>query len=156
MIPDVFIWTVNWLHYLNYERHSKCRSSIKIVIRTHSRLTVFLTKGKRVFHVSILYLFCSANSYASRRLSCEQASIYCPCHTYYITLLVFVCLYVHTSLATTSPRLSCLYPPPLPSRRTRCPSASRIPSFYNPSLWAPSLRHGANSAITYSSARSGL
>ena len=64
-----------------------------------SRLTVFLTEGKRVFHMSILYLVRSGNGFVSGRLSCIQASMYCPCPTYYVTFLVFVCMYVCTTLA---------------------------------------------------------
>ena len=69
--------------------------------RSHknSRLTVFLTEGKRVFHVSILSLVRSGNGFASGRLSYGQASTYRPRTTYYVTVLVFVCLYVCTTLA---------------------------------------------------------
>ena len=33
------------------------------------------------------------------RLSYGQASTYRPCHTYYVTILIFVCPYVRTTLA---------------------------------------------------------
>ena len=64
-----------------------------------SRLTVFLTEVKIVFHVSILSLVRSGNGYTSGCLSYVQASNYRPCHTYYVTVLVFVCPYVRTTLA---------------------------------------------------------
>ena len=63
------------------------------------RLTVFLTKVKRVFHVSILSLVCLGNGYASVSLSYRQASTYRPHRTYYVTVVIFVCLYVCTPLA---------------------------------------------------------
>ena len=49
-----------------------------------SRLIVFLTKGKIVFHMSILSLVCSENGFASGRLSYEQDSTYRPRPTYYV------------------------------------------------------------------------
>ena len=61
-----------------------------------SRLNFFLTKGKRVFHVSILSLVLSGNGYASGRLSFGQASTPPPRHTYHVTVLVFVCPYIRT------------------------------------------------------------
>ena len=64
------------------------------------RLTVFITKGKRVFHVLILYLVLLGSGYTSDRLSYGQASTYCPCHTHYVTVLVFVCTYVRTYVRT--------------------------------------------------------
>ena len=64
-----------------------------------SRLTVFLTEGKRVFHVPILSLVRSGNSFASGRLSYGQASTYRPRPTYYVTVLVFLFPYVCTTLA---------------------------------------------------------
>ena len=63
-----------------------------------SRLTVFITKGKRVFHMSILSLVRLGNGYAYGRLSYKQASTYRPRHMYYVTVLVFVCPYVRTTL----------------------------------------------------------
>ena len=63
-----------------------------------SRLTVFLTEGKRVFYVSILSLVRSGNGFASGHLSYRQASTYRPRTTYYVTVLVFVCMYVWTTL----------------------------------------------------------
>ena len=62
-----------------------------------SRLTVFLTEGKRVFHMSILSLVRSGNGFSSGRLSYGQVSTYHPCPTYYVTVLVFVCMYVCTT-----------------------------------------------------------
>ena len=70
-----------------------------MVPRTHSRLTVFLTKGKRVFHVLIFSLVHLGNGYASGRHSYIQAFAYSPCHTYCVTILVFVCPYVRTTLS---------------------------------------------------------
>ena len=67
--------------------------------QTNSCLTVFLTKGKRVFHMLILSLVFLGNGYVSGRISYVQASTYCLWHTYYITVLVFVCPYVRTTLA---------------------------------------------------------
>ena len=67
-----------------------------------SCLTVFLTKGKRVFHMSILSLVRSGNGFASGRLSYGQACTYRPRPTYYVTILVFVCLYVCTTLSSIS------------------------------------------------------
>ena len=79
-----------------------CCSSLYIFIRTHLRLVVFLAKGKRVFHVSILSLVCLGNCYASGRLYYGQASTYRPRHTYYVTVFVFLCPYVCTTLAQSS------------------------------------------------------
>ena len=63
--------------------------------QNNSRLTVFLTEGKRVFHVSVLSLVHSGNGFASGRFSYEHNSTYRPCTTYYVTVLVFcVCTYV--------------------------------------------------------------
>ena len=62
------------------------------------RLTVFLTEGKRVFHMLIFSLVLSENGFASDRLSYGQASTYRPRPTSYVTVLVFVCLYVRTTL----------------------------------------------------------
>ena len=62
-------------------------------------LTVFLTEGKRVFHVSIFYLVSSGNGFASGPLSYVQASTYRPRPMYYVTVLVFVYLYLCTTLA---------------------------------------------------------
>ena len=64
-----------------------------------SRLTIFLTKGKRVFHVSILSLVRSGNGFVYGRLSYGQTSTYHPRSTYYVTVLVFVCPYICTTLA---------------------------------------------------------
>ena len=61
--------------------------------------TVFLTEGKRVLHVSILSLVRSGNVFAYGSLHYGQASTYRLCHTYYVTVLVFVCPYVCTALA---------------------------------------------------------
>ena len=47
----------------------------------------------------ILSLVFLENGYASGRLSYGQGSTYRPRHTYYVTVLVFVCLYVCTTLA---------------------------------------------------------
>ena len=66
--------------------------------QNYSRLTVFLTEGKRVFHV-FFSLMRLGNGYASDCLSYGQDSSYRPCHTYYVTVLVFVCPYVRTTLA---------------------------------------------------------
>ena len=63
-------------------------------------MIVFFTKGKRVFHVLILYLVLLGSGYTSDRLSYGQASTYCPCHTHYVTVLVFVCTYVRTYIRT--------------------------------------------------------
>ena len=64
-----------------------------------SRLIVIIAKGKRVFHVSILSLVRSGNGYASGRLSFGQASTYRPRPTYYVTVFVFLCMYVCKTLA---------------------------------------------------------
>ena len=63
------------------------------------RLIVFLTKGKRVFHMSIFSLVRLGNGFTSGRISYGQAPTYRPRHTYYITVLVLVCPYVRTALA---------------------------------------------------------
>ena len=63
-----------------------------------SRLTVFLTESKRIFHVSIFYLVRSGNGFASGRLSYGQAFTFHPHPTYYVTVLVFVCMYICTTL----------------------------------------------------------
>ena len=62
-------------------------------------LTEFLTKVKRVFHVLILSLVLLGSGYTSDRIYYGQASTYCPCHTHYFAILVFVCPYVRTTLA---------------------------------------------------------
>ena len=64
-----------------------------------SRLNFFLTEGKRVFHMSILSLVRSGDGFASGRLSYGQASTYRPRPMYYVNVLVFVCLYVCTTLS---------------------------------------------------------
>ena len=46
--------------------------------------------------IRMVYLVRSGNGYASGHLSYGQASTYCPRHTYHVTVLVFVCTYVHT------------------------------------------------------------
>ena len=69
--------------------------------QNESRLTVFLTEGKRVFHVSILSLVRSGNGFTSGRLSYGKDSTYRPHPTYYVTVLVFVCPYVRTTLANS-------------------------------------------------------
>ena len=130
LVPDEVIWTVNWLHYLNYEPISRSSSTCYLVCtgnnlgqtvtsygwwnsiprfflsvdrsQNNSRLTVFLTEGKRVFRVSIFSLVCSGNGFASGRLHYGQASTYRPRPTYYITVLVFVCLFVCTALACST------------------------------------------------------
>ena len=68
--------------------------------QNNSCLTDFLTEGKRVFHVLILYLVCSGNGYASGPLFYGQATNYLTCHRYYVNVLVFMCLYVCTTLET--------------------------------------------------------
>ena len=64
-------------------------------------LTVFLTEGKRVFRLLILSLVRSGNVFVYGRLSYGQASTYRPHPTYYVTVLVFVCPYVRTTLANS-------------------------------------------------------
>ena len=49
--------------------------------------------------MSILSLVCSGNGFASDRLSYVQDSTYRPRPTYYVTVLVFVCPCVRTTLA---------------------------------------------------------
>ena len=63
-----------------------------------SCLTIFLTKGKRVFYVLILYLVSLGNGYASGHISYGHDSTHRPRHTYYVTVLLFVCPYVRTTL----------------------------------------------------------
>ena len=41
----------------------------------------------------------SGNGYASGRIFYGHASTYRPRHTYYVTVLVFVCMYIRTALA---------------------------------------------------------
>ena len=65
-----------------------------------SCLNVFITEGKRIFHVLVLSLVRLGNGFASGRISYGQASTYRPRPTYYVTVLVFVCLYICTTLAT--------------------------------------------------------
>ena len=57
--------------------------------QNYSRLTIFLTKGKRVFHLSILSSVRLGDGYAAGRISYEESSTYRPCHTHYVTVLVF-------------------------------------------------------------------
>ena len=77
-------------------------SCLQIILRTYSSLTILITEGNRVFHVSILYLVSLGSIYVSGHISYGQASTYHPRHTYYITVVVFVCLYVRTTLAETA------------------------------------------------------
>ena len=95
--------------------HSICRSSLQISFRMYSRLTVFLTEGKIVFHVSMLSLVCLVNGYTYGLYSYGQASKYLPFHTYYVTFLVFVCLCVCTTLAMGS----CWFSPRASFRRVK-------------------------------------
>ena len=62
-------------------------------------MTVFLTEGNRVFYVSILSLDCLVSGYTYGRFYYKQASMCHPCHKYYITVMVFVCSYIRTTLA---------------------------------------------------------
>ena len=57
-----------------------------------SRLTVFLTEGKRVFYMSIFSLVRSGKGFSSGNISYGQDSAYRPRPMYYVTVLVFVCL----------------------------------------------------------------
>ena len=101
VVPDKVIWIVNWLHYLDYEPIA-CTSSPCYLVCTRndlvssygwcngipcvvllfdcsqndSRMTVFLTEGKRVFHMSILSSVRLRNVFASGLLSYGQASTY--------------------------------------------------------------------------------
>ena len=132
VVPDKFIWAVNWLHYLNYEPIARTLSTCHLVctrkvlgqtvssygwcnIILHavplfwsfsidSHLAVFLTELNRVFHVLILYLVRLGDGFASGHLSYRQASTYRPCHTYYVTVLVFLCPYVSTTLSSIEAR----------------------------------------------------
>ena len=63
-------------------------------------MTIFLAKGKRVFHVLILSLACLGDSYDSGRLSYRQTSTCLPHHMHYVCVVVFVCPYVCTTLAS--------------------------------------------------------
>ena len=49
----------------------------------------------------ILYLIYLRKGYTSGRIFYGQASMYRPRHTYYVTVLVFVCLYTCMILAHT-------------------------------------------------------
>ena len=60
------------------------------------RLTVFITKDKIVFHISILSLACSGNVHMSVRLSYRQISTCRPRHIVYVMVVVFVCPYICT------------------------------------------------------------
>ena len=81
------------------QRHSMCRSYLQFIIRTYPHLTVFLTEAKGVFDVSILSLACSGNGYASDHISYRHTSTCRPCHTLCVTVVLFVCPSVHTTLA---------------------------------------------------------
>ena len=70
--------------------------------QNYSRLTVFLTKGKIFFHVSIFSLVRLGNGFAYGSLSFGHDSTYRPRPTYYVAVLVFTCLYVCMTLAFTS------------------------------------------------------
>ena len=129
VVLDKVIWTVNWLHDLNYEPIART-SSARNLVRTMNVLcqnflsygwcnniprviplfilfleklcmTIFLTEGKRVFHVSIFSLAQSGNGYASGCLYDVHAYTYQPCNTYYVTVLVFSCPSVRTALSRT-------------------------------------------------------
>ena len=64
-----------------------------------SCLTVYLTEGKIVLNISILSLVRLGNGYMSGRISYIQDSTYRPRHTYYVTVLVFMCPSVRMTLA---------------------------------------------------------
>ena len=53
----------------------------------------------------ILYVVHSGNGYVSVRLSYGQAYTYRPCHTYYVTDLVFLFPYICTTLAYTDNKM---------------------------------------------------
>ena len=73
-----------------------------------SFLTVFLTEGKIVFHVSILSLVPLGKGYVSCRLSYGQTYTYRSRHTYYVTVLAFVCPYVRMTLAIICYHQDCI------------------------------------------------
>ena len=64
-----------------------------------TRLTVVLTKGNRVFHVLIMYLAHLGNIYMSDCLSYRQIFTRRRCHMVYVTVVVFVFLYVNMTLS---------------------------------------------------------
>ena len=129
VVLDEVIWMVNWLHYLNYEPISRTSSTCYLV-RTSSNLgqTVtsygwcngiprvvpsfrsfseqFVSDGLYYRRLESLpridiFLLRSGNGFASGRLSYVQAFNFYPCPRYYVTVLVFVCLYVCTTLTIT-------------------------------------------------------
>ena len=61
-------------------------------------LTIFLTEGKRAFSVSVLFLACSGNGYVSGSIYYRQISTWRLHNMVYVTVVVFVCSYVHTTL----------------------------------------------------------
>ena len=69
-----------------------------------SCLTVFHIEGNRVFQVLILSLVRLGNGFASGLLSYIKASTNRPLHTYYVTILLFVCPNIRTTLATSTVR----------------------------------------------------
>ena len=128
VVPDKVISTVHWLHHLNYEPIA-CTSSTCYLVCTrndlgqtvtsygwcndhvsflsidfsqnNSCLTVFLTEGKRVFHVSILFLVRLGNGFASGRLSYRPAYTYLPRQRYHVTVLG-ICVSVRMYVISTS------------------------------------------------------
>ena len=79
-------------------RSSTCCFCLYFVHRTSTCLTVFLTEGKRFFHMSIILSACLGDVYEYDRLSYRHNSTCRPRHTVYVTVVVFVCPYVCTTL----------------------------------------------------------
>ena len=64
------IWTVNWLHYLNYEDIPSSSSFFIGLYREHPHVRPsHPTDGVMEFHVFFLFLVRSENVFASNRLS---------------------------------------------------------------------------------------
>ena len=127
VVPDEVIWTVNWLHYLNYEPIARTSGTCYFV-RTRNDLGQTVTSYgwcNSIPRVVPLFILVSER-FASEPLSYQmyeslprvdlffsafgerlrvwpsfygQASTFRSCPTYYVTVLVFMCMYVCAALA---------------------------------------------------------
>ena len=136
---DILIWMINKLHYSNYEAipcsSITCHYSVQgaslgqtvssygwcngiphvvpvfsLFQRISTRLNIFIMKRKRFFHALILSVAYLENVYASKRLSYRHNFTCRPCHTFYVIVVVFMSLYVHTyNISTISASLIVVY-----------------------------------------------
>ena len=69
VVPDLVIWTVNWIHYLNCEviPHTSCNCHWFVQGTSYVRPS-HPTDGVTAFHMSVLSLDCSQDIFTSNRL----------------------------------------------------------------------------------------